>query len=302
MKSVLKINEMARENPLGLVEYSEEKYHDRLQEVASGIFENEEKRIIMLAGPSASGKTTSAKLISQKLSDLGAKTYTISLDDFYRNRSETVDENGEPDFESVNALDVDLIKSCITELLTSGQTDLPLFDFVYGVRKKETKHLKIERNDAVIFEGIHALNPIITGELPSENVLRLYVSVSSRISASNGEIIMTKRDLRFVRRLVRDFYHRASSVERTFELWDSVLEGEDKYIYPFSKSADERIDSFHSYEPCIFKSLAIPMLESVKVDSEFYVDAQRMIKKLSLFEKLDTSVTPETSLLNEFLR
>lgn len=302
MKSVLKINELAREMPHQLIEYSEKQYHDRLDEVAKKIFDDEDKRIIMLAGPSASGKTTSAKLISKKLSALGAQTYTISLDDFYRNRSETVDENGEPDFESVNALDIDLIKLCITELLTKGETELPLFDFVDGVRMDERKHIALKRNDIVIFEGIHALNPVITQSLPSENLLRLYVSVSSRISASNGEIIMSKRDLRFVRRLVRDFYHRACPAQRTFELWGAVLEGEDKYIFPFSKTADVRIDSFHSYEPCIFKALAQPLLEGIGTDSEFYVDAQRMIKKLSLFEVMDTSLIPETSLLNEFLR
>lgn len=153
----------------------------------------------------------------------------------------------------------------------------------------------------LIVEGIHALNPVITDSLPSENLMKLYVSVSSRISDEDGDVLMSKRDLRFVRRLVRDYYHRASSVERTYDLWGSVQRGEDKYIFPYSHLAAEKIDSLHAYEPCVFRALAVPMLGSVGSGSEWYDEAQMMIERLERFEPLPVDVIPENSLLREFM-
>ena len=302
LRYVEKINEMAQLDPETMVREAESRYHERLETIAVKIFDNEKKRIVMLAGPSASGKTTSAKLISDKLERLGAKAFIVSLDDFYKDQSQAVlDENGNPDFETVHALDIDLIHRCFDDIISRGATELPVFDFTKGERIEKNRYISLDKDDVIIVEGIHALNPIITQALPSENLMKLYVSVSSRITDENDEVIMSKRDLRFVRRLVRDYHHRASSVERTYELWRSVLKGEDKYIFPFSHMADERIDSIHAYEPCVFRNLAIPMLEGIEVSSEYYADARRMISSLECFVSLDTSVIPETSLLNEFL-
>ncbi|MBQ2775082.1 MAG: hypothetical protein IJF40_04260 [Clostridia bacterium] len=302
MEYAEKINEMARVAPEAMVREAENRYHERLDAIAEKIFRNEQKRIVMLAGPSASGKTTSAKLISDKLNSMGAQAFIVSLDNFYKDQSQAVmDEEGNPDFETVHALDIFLIDKCFEEIITRGETNLPIFDFTKGARSEEQQHIKLEKDDVIIVEGIHALNPIITQSLPAENLMKLYVSVSSRIVDEDNEVIMSKRNLRFVRRLVRDYYHRASSVERTYELWRSVLKGEDKYIFPFSHLADERIDSIHAYEPCVFRNIAIPMLGEVDADSEFYDDARRMISSLECFESLDKSVIPTDSLLNEFL-
>jgi len=302
LKYAQKINEMARTAPELMIKKAEERYHERLEAIANQIFRNEQKRIVMLAGPSASGKTTSAKLLSDKLGKLGARAFIVSLDDFYKDQSQAiVDEEGNIDFESVHALDIFLIDKCLDEIITKGETNLPIFDFTKGARCSECQHIKLEKDDVIIVEGIHALNPVITQSLPDENLIKLYVSVSSRIFDDNDEVIMSKRDLRFVRRLVRDYYHRASSVERTYELWRGVLKGEDKYIFPFSHLADERIDSIHAYEPCVFRDMAIPMLESVGADSEFYDDAKSMIARLECFESLEKSFIPADSLLNEFL-
>ena len=302
MKYAQKINEMARVAPEQMVKEAEKRYHERLETIAKKIFVNEQKRIVMLAGPSASGKTTSAKLLSDKLGELGARAFIVSLDNFYKDQTQAVlDEEGNPDFETVHALDIFLIDKCLDEIITKGETNLPIFDFTKGARCSKCQHIKLEKDDVIIVEGIHALNPIITQSLPAENLIKLYVSVSSRILDDNDEVIMSKRDLRFVRRLVRDYYHRASSVERTYELWRSVLKGEDKYIFPFSHMADERIDSIHAYEPCVFRDMAIPMLECVDVDSEFYDDARSMVARLECFESLGTEVIPPNSLLNEFL-
>ena len=287
---------MAANDPAFLVSKAEERYSDRLDEIAERIFSDREKRIVMLAGPSASGKTTTAGLIASRLESRGAKAFAVSLDDFYHDQRDAIlDENGKPDYETVNALDIALIDSCLEDIIKNGTTRLPHFDFVSGRRNG------LFSETTLIVEGIHALNPIITDSLPSENLMKLYVSVSSRIADEDGDVLMSKRDLRFVRRLVRDYYHRASSVERTYDLWGSVQRGEDKYIFPYSHLAAEKIDSLHAYEPCVFRALAVPMLSSVESGSEWYDEAQMMIERLERFEPLPVDVIPENSLLREFM-
>lgn len=291
-------------NCLGkLIEQSEKHYSDQLDRAAQSIFDDREKRIVMLAGPSASGKTTTAGLIESRLERLGAQTFTVSLDDFYHDqRDAVVGEDGKPDYESVRALDVELVDSCLSRIITTGSARMPRFDFVSGKRVGFTEPITLGEDDVLIVEGIHALNPEITDGLPQESLAKLYVSVSSRIADDSGEVLMTKRDLRFVRRLVRDYYHRASSVERTYDLWGGVQRGEDKYIFPYSTLADIKIDSLHAYEPCVFRTLAEPMLKSVKPDSVWYSDACTMLEKLSRFEPVSVASVPENSLLNEFIK
>ena len=182
--------------------------------------------------------------------------------------------------------------SCLEDIIKNGTTRLPHFDFVSGRRSGFSDPITLGKDDVLIVEGIHALNPVITDSLPSENLMKLYVSVSSRISDEDGDVLMSKRDLRFVRRLVRDYYHRASSVERTYDLWGSVQRGEDKYIFPYSHLAAEKIDSLHAYEPCVFRALAVPMLSSVGSGSEWYDEAQMMIERLERFEPLPVDVIP----------
>ncbi len=294
---------MVKTCPEKLIEQSEKRYAEQLDRAAQSIFNDRKKRIVMLAGPSASGKTTTAGLIESRLESLGAKTFTVSLDDFYHDqRDAVVGEDGKPDYESVGALDVELIDSCLDAIITTGSARMPKFDFVSGRRVGFSEPITLGEDDVLIVEGIHALNPEITDALPQESLEKLYVSVSSRISDDDGEVLMTKRDLRFVRRLVRDYYHRASSVERTYDLWGGVQRGEDKYIFPYSSLARIKIDSLHSYEPCVFRVLAEPMLKSVKPDSAWYSDARAMLEKLSLFAPLPIDAVPESSLLNEFIK
>lgn len=303
MKYVSKINEMALSDPAGLIEKAELRYSECLDDIAQSIFEAREKRIVMLAGPSASGKTTTAGLIAERLGARGAKAFTVSLDDFYHNQRDAIlGEDGKPDYETVRALDVELIDSCLDEIIRTGTTRLPRFDFASGTRSGFSQPITLGKDDVLIVEGIHALNPVITDELPDDNLMKLYVSVSSRIADDRGEVIMSKRDLRFVRRLVRDYYHRASSVERTYGLWDSVQRGEDKYIFPFSHLAAAKIDSLHAYEPCVFRTLAVPMLESVAPGSEWFNEAHMMTEKLKAFAALPTEMIPASSLLREFMQ
>lgn len=276
-------------------------YHAKVEKTAKKIFADQSKKIVMLAGPSSSGKTTTAKLLSQKLGALGSRAYTVSLDDFYFPHSVgyPLDENGEPDYECVGALDVELIHICLGELIRKGRAEMPIFDFPTGERKNNAKTIELLENDVIIVEGLHALNPVITDTLDKANLYKIYVSVSSRVFENDGSVLLSKRDLRFVRRMVRDFSFRSTSVERTFDIWESVTRGEDKYLFPFENFADIKLNSFHPCEPCVLSGKAIPLLDHVK-GGEFAEKASLLKNKLSLFKNIDYSVLPEDSLLREF--
>lgn len=288
-------------NPGLFVSDCTEAYKNRIAEVAQGIFSNHNRKIVMLAGPSSSGKTTTAKLFSEEINKLGGKAYAVSLDDFYLPRSVQypLDENGKPDFECVEALDLGLLHSSLQSLAVSGKADLPVFDFNTGERINNAKTVELRENDVIIVEGLHALNPAITETLDSSKLYKIYISVSSRVYDANGDVLLSKRDLRLIRRTVRDYLFRSMPVERTLEIWGSVMRGEDKYLFPFENLADIKINSFHPCEPCVFSEKAVGLLRDVG-EGEFKEKADSLIDKLSLFENIDYSVLPADSLLREF--
>ena len=276
-------------------------YHNQVFDVAEKIIGNKNKKIIMLAGPSSSGKTTTANLLSQRLNGMGVKTATVSLDDFYHPRSVgyPLDEDGKPDYECVEALDIGLLHSCFGELVKNGVAMFPVFDFHSGERINNAKTIELSENNVIIVEGLHALNPVITENLDSNKLYKIYVSVSTRVYDDGGEVLLSKRDLRFVRRVVRDFSFRSTSVERTFEIWQSVMRGEDKYLFPFESHADIKLNSFHACEPCVLSQKAVNLLKTVSSD-EYKSKSGQMIEKLNLFKTIDCSMLPADSLLREF--
>lgn len=295
-----RINNLAL-SPHEFLEECSAGYHCRVNEAAKRIFEDKSKKIVMLAGPSSSGKTTTAGLLSQMLGNMGGRAYTVSLDDFYLPHSVgyPTGENGEPDFECVEALDLELMHKCLQELAQNGGSSLPIFDFATGERKKEGKSIALDENDVIIVEGLHALNPVITDSLYASNLFKIYVSVSSRVYENDGSVLLSKRNMRFIRRMVRDYHFRAMPVERTFEIWESVARGEDKYLFPFEDLSDIKINSFHPCEPCVLSREAIELLEQEK-SGRFAADAELLINKLSLFKSIDYSILPADSLLREF--
>ena len=295
------IVENALNDKMSLIEKSESRYRNIIDLVCEKINLDSNKKIIMLAGPSGSGKTTTANKIKEKLEGMGHKAYTVSLDDFYKNNGEgPKNEDGTYDFESVDSLDLDLIHKCLEELITDSRSELPLFDFMTGRRKEEKNLIELEKDDVIIVEGLHALNPRIVDTLPTDNLFKIYISVSSRIY--DGEkIVLNKRNLRFIRRMVRDFQFRNSPVEKTYSLWPAVTAGEDKYLYPFKSNADQLINSIHIYEPCVFKTAATELLSAVEKTSKNYEDAQKLISALSRFPAIEKEDVPENSLLREFL-
>ncbi len=289
-------------NPESFVTECEEKYNNKIKKIAKDIAESERTEIVMLAGPSSSGKTTTAKKLCQALFDLGIKSHTVSLDDFYLNNEDSPRfPDGTPDYETVEALDIPCFEKTMAELIVKGCALMPEFDFLTGKRKEKYNELKLGGKDVIIVEGLHALNPAITEHLPKDRLLKIYISISSRIYDKNQNIVLNKRNIRFIRRMVRDYKFRGNSVEETFKMWITVRYGEDAYLFPFKDNADIKINTIHLYETCVLKDLAADLLMQVSKDSEFYKESQRLIRSLYKFPKIDSSFVPKDSLLREFI-
>ncbi|MGN0443820.1 MAG: uridine kinase [Acutalibacteraceae bacterium] len=299
--TIEEINERIINEPDIFISQCEENYHKSLEAVAEKINFAHGRKLVMLAGPSSSGKTTTASFLKKLINDNGRNAVTVSLDDFYLDQTHAPKfPDGRPDFETVHALDIPKITKCLTSLLEDGRAYFPIFDFNVRKPSDETKLLEIGENDAVIVEGLHALNPLITDPLEEEDMLKLYVSVSSRVF--DGEnVVFSKRDIRFLRRMIRDYKFRNSPVDFTFYLWKGVRTGEDKYLFPFSSRADMKIDSIHPYELCVYKKLGEELLSHIEKDSVYYSRACELRQKLSLMRSLDTDDVPEDSLLHEFI-
>ena len=296
------IQEKAK-TPATFVEHCEERYNKIIENIAKKVAADNKIEIIMLAGPSSAGKTTTAKKIREALKNNGINSYAISLDDFYLNNCDAPRfPYGTPDFETVHALDIPCFYKVMEQILETGEADIPEFDFLTGTRKKEFNHIKIQDREVIIVEGLHALNPIITKDLPNNRLLKIYINVSSRIYDNNKEIILNKRNMRFIRRLVRDYNFRGNSVEKTLEMWVTVRYGEDTYLFPYRHNADIKINTVHLYETCVLKDTAIKLLSEVGKDSSFYKESQRLIRNLERFPSLDKAYIPENSLLREFVK
>lgn len=298
--TIEEINEKIRNNPSEFIAQCEENYRLSLKKVTKRILSKSGRQLVMLAGPSSSGKTTTALLLSEYLCESGRNSVTVSLDDFYLDQTNAPKfPDGRPDFETVHALNIPQITECLSELIENGEAEFPVFDFNLRKPSDETKLLSIGENDVVIVEGLHALNPLITDPLEKEEMLKLYVSVSSRIM-SGETVVFSKRDTRFIRRMIRDYKFRNSPVDFTFYLWKGVRTGEDKYLFPFRDRADIKIDSLHPYEVCVYRKPAQELLSHIGKDSVYYHRACELRDKLSLTCEMNISDVPETSLLREF--
>ena len=301
INNIASINEMASLSPNELIAESERYFCFQVEKVAKKVSSLSKKRIVMLAGPSSSGKTTTAFLLSKYLLKNGRGAKVISLDDFYRNQNEKIFfEDGTPDFETVKSLDTEKIKECLSDITEKGECLLPRFSFSTGMREKEPVHFVLQKDEIVIVEGLHALNPVITDSFGGEKPEKLYVSVSSRVMNKN-EVFLSKRDIRFIRRMVRDYLFRNAEVDYTFYLWNGVRMGEDRYLFPFKNLADIKIDSFHSYEMCVLKETAISLLSHIETDSPCFERAKSLCEKLSQFVSIKKEKMPESSLLREFI-
>ncbi len=294
------INEEALKNPAALISAAEESYHEKIKELAAIAAGRSDLRAIMLAGPSGSGKTTTANLLADAIKRLGEEAMVLSLDDFYRAANDPEYPrlpSGERDFESPYALHLpDLIETL--ERITAGEPFLcPKYDFKTASRKEEYIHPAMP-DGCVIIEGLHALNPVISQKLPKDKILKLFVSVSTNIN-SGGVRIISGRKLRFVRRLVRDSIYRGADAARTLSMWHGVIEGEDKYLYPYKELADVAFDTFHGFELGVMKKHVQGLVFDEDVSSDFIVKTVKAA--LAITEDIDEALVPENSLIREFI-
>lgn len=296
------INKSVASDVESFIESAEEGFDGSVSSLVERFVSDCDCDIVLLAGPSSSGKTTTAGKIVEKINRSGRNAYTLSLDDYYHNAADIpMTDKGVRDFENVSALDIDLIHKTFSDLIENRKAMVPEFDFVSGTRKSKMRSIELKKNDVIIVEGLHALNPIITKGLDESHIYKVYISVSSRVTDDDGKVIFSKRNLRLVRRMIRDYHYRNTSVEKTFSQWPEVLKGEDKYIFPYEKNARFRIDSFHPYESSIFRDEAVELLDTVDNASCFYPLAQQLKEDFSRLRPIDISKMPDDSLLREFI-
>ena len=284
-----------------IINISEALQEKKLAKIAEEIASRKGVKLVLLAGPSSSGKTTSCKRLSIQLAVNGLKPLQISLDDYFVDRDKTPkDENGEYDFESIYALNLDLLNEQFNALFRGEEVELPKYDFPSGKSVKSGKKLKLEPNNVLVVEGIHALNPELTAHVPEEQIFRVYASALTTILLDNHNYIPTT-DNRLLRRIIRDYKYRGVSAQETIRRWPSVRSGENKWVFPFQENADAMLNTAMLYELSVLKMQAEPLLQQVPENCEEFAEAYRLLKFLKYFKGIPYNNLPPTSLLREFL-
>lgn len=284
-----------------IINISEALQEKKIAKIAEEIASRKGVKLVLLAGPSSSGKTTSCKRLSIQLAVNGLKPLQISLDDYFVDREKTPkDASGEYDYESIYALDLDLINEQFNALFRGEEVELPKYDFQSGKSKKSGNKLKMNDNNVLVVEGIHALNPELTAHIPQEQIFRVYASALTTILLDNHNYIPTT-DNRLLRRIIRDYKYRGVSAQETIHRWPSVRAGENKWIFPFQENADAMLNTAMLYELAVIKTQAEPLLQQVPENCEEYAEAYRLLKFLKYFKGIPYNNLPPTSLLREFL-
>ncbi|WP_337749851.1 nucleoside kinase, partial [Segatella sp.] len=283
-----------------IINISEALQEKKIAKIAEEIASRKGVKLVLLAGPSSSGKTTSCKRLSIQLAVNGLKPLQISLDDYFVDREKTPkDASGEYDYESIYALDLDLINEQFNALFRGEEVELPKYDFQSGKSKKSGNKLKMNDNNVLVVEGIHALNPELTAHIPQEQIFRVYASALTTILLDNHNYIPTT-DNRLLRRIIRDYKYRGVSAQETIHRWPSVRAGENKWIFPFQENADAMLNTAMLYELAVIKTQAEPLLQQVPENCEEYAEAYRLLKFLKYFKGIPYNNLPPTSLLREF--
>ena len=284
-----------------IINISEALQEKKIANIAEDIANRQGVKLVLLAGPSSSGKTTSCKRLSIQLAVNGLKPLQISLDDYFVDRDRTPkDDNGEYDFESIYALNLDLLNEQFNALFRGEEVELPKYDFPSGKSVKSGKKLKMEPNNVLVVEGIHALNPELTAHIPQEQIYRVYASALTTILLDNHNYIPTT-DNRLLRRIIRDYKYRGVSAQETIHRWPSVRAGENKWIFPYQENADAMFNTAMLYELSVLKMQAEPLLQQVPENCEEHAEAYRLLKFLKYFKGIPYNNLPPTSLLREFL-
>ncbi len=297
-----RINAEAQSDANSLVKLTEDIYTHDLRWIAQQVLASGSHRhVVLLSGPSSSGKTTTSKKLSDEFRKHGADVQLISMDDFYLG-AEFVRKlpDGRPDFEAVDALDIPLIKSSIEKLVTTGECVIPQYDFSASRRSDKTKYITLGPDSVIIMEGIHALNPIFSEGQSKNKVVKVYTAVKQGIK-DNEDYVLTNREIRFIRRIVRDYHFRKVDPAYMISMWNSVVDGEKKYIRPYRYTSDFTVNSIHIYEPCVLKNHAVPILDSISPSDPNYEFVRKVKSGLERFMTIDDSLVPANSLLREFI-
>lgn len=274
----------------------------KLAEIADQIYERQDKvKMVLIAGPSSSGKTTTAKRLAIQLKVLGIDPIPISLDDYYVNHDKTpLDEEGKPDYECLEALDVEYLNEQLLALFRGEEVEIPSYDFKSGMRRSGGRKIKMGSRSMLIVEGIHGLNDRLTPHIPREQKFKLYVSALTQLNLDDHNRVSTS-DNRLIRRMVRDYQFRGNSAQGTLRMWPSVQRGEKKHIFPFQESADVAFNSALDYELSVLKVYAEPLLRSVKPTMPEYGEAVRLLSFLENFAPIPSHYVPGQSILREFI-
>lgn len=284
-----------------IIRVAEALHEKKIANIADMINERKDVKIILIAGPTSSGKTTFAKRLSVQLRVNGMKPVPISLDDYFVDREYTPkDENGNYDFESLYALDLKLFNQHLESLMEGREIEIPVFNFKKGVREWVGKKIKLPPNGIIVVEGIHGLNEALTREIPRKYKFKIYISALTQLNLDDHNRIATT-DVRIIRRMVRDHLFRGYSGEDTLKMWPSVKRGEEKNIFVFQENADVMFNSTLVYELCVLKNYALEQLERIDSSSPVYYEALRLKSFLHFFKEVDKKFVPPNSILREFI-
>ncbi len=285
-----------------VIKISEALHEKKIGKIADRICEDRDIHLILIAGPTSSGKTTFAKRLEIQLKVNGMRPIAISVDDYFVDREKTpLNGDGSYNFETIDAIDLESLNKDLIDLLEGKEVELPKFDFLTGKREMSGNFVKVDKDHPIILEGIHSLNPKMTSYIPNKNKYKIYISALTQLNIDAHNRIPTT-DTRLIRRMIRDVKFRGNDPHRTFELWSGVRAGEEKYIFPFQEQADIMFDSALVYELAVLKKHAVPLLKEIGKDSEHYGEAKKLLKFLQYFIDIeDESLISQNSILREFI-
>ncbi len=300
--TVKKLNEVIRQGKIKDYILLDEALHEKkIANIADDILKNDKIKMILIAGPSSSGKTTFAQRLGIQLRLNGLKPVTISVDNYFVERPQNpIDENGNYNFECLEAIDVKLLNEQLLRLLNGEEVEIPTFDFEVGTKRYNGNTLKLADDEVLVIEGIHCLNDKLTPLIPKEQKYKIYISCLTVLNIDEHNRISTT-DTRLIRRMVRDSQFRGYKALHTLQMWDSVVEGEEKNIFPFQEEADSMFNSSLIYELAVLKDYAIPLLEEIDNSNPEYSEAKRLYRMLGYFESIPADYLPNNSLLREFV-
>ena len=297
------LNDLISENKIkDFIQVNEYMQFDKLTKIGDSIYSNIDKvKLVLMAGPSSSGKTTSANKLCMYLKSKGLQPHLLSTDDYFKNREETPkDENGEYDFDSIDTVDIPLFNDHLKRLINKEEVEVPVYNFLIGKKEYNGRKIKLDDNSILIVEGIHALNEKLTGDIPRDEKTKIYLSPFTPLNIDNYNYIST-RDIRLIRRIIRDNRTRGHNVIDTIKEWEKVKKAEEKFIFCFQDEADYVFNTALAYEVGVIKTYVESLLYSVPIDNEYYHVAKRLIEFLRMFFPIPAEYVPADSILREFI-